>query len=126
MAVPVLKQGSYLIATPMGALSDGEWSDLRRQLVEQAGRLRSTGVIIDVSTMDVMDSFATRILRDIAQAVRLRGARAVIVGIRPEVAYAMVQLGLGVRLADVATALDLEEGLAILAPSTQRGNTYGG
>ena len=59
-----------------------------------------------------MDSFATRSLRDIAHMTRLRGAETVIVGIQPEVAFAMVQLGLS--LEDVHTALDLEEGLAFL------------
>ena len=59
-----------------------------------------------------MDSFTIRTLLDIARVARLRGAEAVIVGIQPEVAFAMVQLGL--RLEDVATALDLEEGIALL------------
>jgi rsbT antagonist protein RsbS len=62
--------------------------------------------------MDVMDSYASRTLREIAQMIRLRGAETVIVGIQPEVAFAMVQLGL--TLEGVATALDLEEGLAYL------------
>ena len=62
--------------------------------------------------MDVMDSYASRTLREIAQMIRLRGAETVLVGIQPEVAFAMVQLGL--TLEGVATALDLEEGLAYL------------
>ena len=64
-----------------------------------------------------MDSFAVRTLRDIAHMTRLRGAETVIVGIQPEVAFAMVQLGL--TLKGVATALDLEEGLAFLQRYTQ-------
>jgi rsbT antagonist protein RsbS len=74
-------------------------------------------VIIDVTALDVMDSFATRTLRDIAQMIRLRGAETVIVGIQPEVAFALVQLG--TNLAGVATALDLEEGLAFLNRQTK-------
>jgi rsbT antagonist protein RsbS len=70
---------------------------------------RSHGVIVDVTALDVMDSFATRTLRDITYMIRLRGADTVIVGIQPEVAFAMVQLGL--TMEGVATALDLEEGL---------------
>ena len=85
---------------------------LRRGLVEQVVKYRSLGVIVDVTAMDVMDSFASRTLREIAHMIRLRGAETVIVGIQPEVALAMVQLGL--TLEDVATALDLEEGLAYL------------
>ena len=112
MDVPVLKQGKYLIATIQAALSDADLENLRRGLVQQVVRFRSQGVIVDVTAMDVMDSFASRTLREIAHMIRLRGAETVIVGIQPEVAFAMVQLGL--RLEDVATALDLEEGLAYL------------
>lgn len=112
MQVPILKQGQYLIATIQSALSDADLVQLRDGIVHQVGKLRSRGVIIDVTALDVMDSFATRTLRDIAQMIRLRGAETVIVGIQPEVAFSLVQLG--TNLAGVATALDLEEGLAFL------------
>ncbi len=69
-------------------------------------------MIIDVTALDVLDSFATRTLRNIAAAARLRGAATVVVGIQPDVAIAIVQLGL--TLEGVATALDLEEGLELL------------
>jgi len=91
---------------------------LRDALAEKVGRFRSRGVIVDVTALDVMDSFASRTLRDLAHMIRLRGAETVIVGIQPEVALAMVQLGL--TLEGVATALDLEEGLAFLNEKTQR------
>lgn len=112
MEVPILKQGHFLIATIQAALSDADLLQLRRALVERVVRFRSRGVIVDVTALDVMDSFATRTLRDITLMIRLRGANTVIVGIQPEVAFAMVQLGL--TLEGVATALDLEEGLAHL------------
>ena len=80
--------------------------------MEQVGRFRSRGVIMDVTALDVMDSFACRSLRDIAHMIKLRGAETVMVGIQPEVAFTMVQLGLS--LDGVVTALDLEEGLAYL------------
>lgn len=112
MAVPILKQSQYLIATIQSALSDADLLALRDSLTEQVGRYRSRGVIVDVTVLDVLDSFATRTLRDIASIVRLRGAETVIVGIQPEVALAMVQLG--ITLQNIATALDLEEGLAYL------------
>jgi len=112
VAVPILKQGAYLIASVQSALSDADLLELRNELVEKVGRFRSRGVIVDVTAMDVMDSFASRTLRDIAHMIRLRGAETVIVGIQPEVAFTMVQLGL--TLEGVATALDLEEGLAFL------------
>ena len=112
MQVPILKQGQYLIATIQSALGDADLVLLRDGIVQQVGKLRSRGVIIDVTALDVMDSFATRTLRDIAQMIRLRGAETVIVGIQPEVAFSLVRLGS--NLAGVATALDLEEGLAFL------------
>lgn len=112
MQVPILRQGPYLIASIQSALSDADLQQLRDALVEQVGQSRSKGVIVDVTALDVMDSFATRTLRDISHMIRLRGAETVIVGIQPDVAFALVQLGLS--LADVATALDLEEGISYL------------
>jgi rsbT antagonist protein RsbS len=110
--VPILKQGDFLIATIQAALADEDLRQLRRALVEKVVRSRSRGVIIDVTALDVMDSFASRTVREMAHMIRLRGAETVIVGIQPEVAFTMVQLGLS--LEGVATALDLEEGLAYL------------
>lgn len=112
MEVPILKQGDVLIATIQAALTDADILHLRTALVQQVVRSRSRGVIVDVTALDVMDSFASRTLREVAHMIRLRGAETVIVGIQPEVAFAMVQLGL--TLENVATALDLEEGLAYL------------
>jgi len=112
MAVPILKQGPYLIATIQSALTDTDLVQLRDALVGQVGSYRSRGVIVDVTALDVLDSFASRTLRDLAHMIRLRGAETVIVGIQPEVAFTMVRLGL--TLEGVATALDLEEGLFYL------------
>ena len=112
MAVPILKQGNYLIASIQAALTDADLLELQDNLVNGVGRFRSRGVIVDVTALDVMDSFATRTLRTIAHTIKLRGAETVIVGIQPDVAFAMVQLGL--TLDTVATTLDLEEGLALL------------
>lgn len=109
MQVPILKQGPHLIATIQSALTDADIVQLRDALVEQVGRYRSRGVIIDVTALDVMDSFATGTLQDVAQMLRLRGAETVIVGIQPNVAFAMVHMGL--TLDRVTTKLDLEEGL---------------
>jgi len=118
MAVPILKQGAVLIASVQSALTDADLLELRNALVQMVGKYRSRGVIVDVTAMDVMDSFASRTLRDIAHMIRLRGAETVIVGIQPEVAFTMVQLGL--TLEGVATALDLEEGLAFLNRGTKK------
>lgn len=112
MDIPILKQSDYLIATVQAVLTDEDLVALRDRLVASVGKYRSAGVILDVTGLDVMDSFSVRTLRDMAHMIRLRGAETVIVGIQPEVAFAMVQLGL--TLQGVATALDLEEGLAYL------------
>src|SRR5881394_4409568 len=112
MPVPILKQGTILIASVQAALTDSDAERLRHDLMERVSRYRGHGIIVDVTAIDVMDSFAARSLRTIAHMTRLRGAVTVIVGIQAEVAFAMVQLGMS--LEDVHTALDLEEGLAFL------------
>lgn len=119
MQVPILKQGDYLIASIQSALTDADLVELRDELAARVGRFRSRGVIVDVTALDVMDSFAVRTLRAMAHILKLRGAETVIVGIPPDVAFAMVQLGL--TLPGVATALDLEEGLVFLGRQTKGG-----
>jgi len=116
--VPILKQRNYLIASVQAVLTDQDLVALRDRLVAQVGRYRSVGVILDVTGLDVMDSFSVRTLRDMSHMIRLRGADTVIVGIQPEVAFSMVQLGLS--LEGVPTALDLEEGLAYLDARPKR------
>ena len=117
MAVPILKQGPVLIASIQTALTDTDVLQLRDDVMGQVTRHRSRGIIVDVTALDVMDSFVSRSLRGIAHMTRLRGAETVIVGIQPEVAFAMVQLGM--QFEDVQTALDLEEGLALLQRPAQ-------
>ena len=110
--VSILRQGSYLIASIHTALDDSQMVRFQKDLIAQIGLHRSRGVIIDVAALDVLDSFGSRTLRNIADMARLRGARTVIVGIQPDVAFAMVQLGMDTGA--VYTALDLEEGLDYL------------
>jgi rsbT antagonist protein RsbS len=112
VAVPILKQGPFLIATIQAALTDSAVLKLQDDVMAQVTRHRSRGIIVDVTALDVMDSFVSRSLQGIARMTRLRGAETVIVGIQPEVAFAMVKLGMAFE--DVLTALDLEEGLALL------------
>lgn len=112
MAVPILKQGHLLIATLQADLTDKEWFDFQAHITKLVGTHRASGVILDVTVLDVLDSFATKCLRNIAEMVKLRGARAVVVGIHPDVAFTMVQLGL--TLHNIETAIDLEHGLSLL------------
>jgi rsbT antagonist protein RsbS len=116
MPVPILKQGNILIASIQAALSDEDLVQLRDELARRVGRDRARGVVIDVTALDVLDSFATRTIRGIAYTAKLRGADTVVVGIQPDVAFALVQLGL--TLEDIATALDLEEGIGLLREAT--------
>jgi rsbT antagonist protein RsbS len=118
MHVPVLKQGDFLIASVQSALSDADLLHLRDDLADRVGQFRARGVIVDVTVLDIIDSFATRTLRGIAHMLKLRGAETVIVGIQPDVAFAMVQLGL--TLEGIGTSLDLEEGLEYLNRITKR------
>ncbi len=124
MEVPILKQGHYLIASIQSALTDEDLLQLRGNLMEKVSKFRIRGVIIDVSALDVLDSFACRILRATAQMTALRGAQTVVVGIQPDVAFAMTQLGLSLK--GVTTMLDLEEGLALLDSQTKGGGDRGG
>lgn len=110
--VSILRQGAYLVASVHTALDDSQMLRFQHDLIQRIGTERSRGVIIDVAALDVLDSFGTRTLSTIAEMARLRGAVTVIVGIQPDVASAMVQLGMGTG--SVATALDLEDGLALL------------
>ena len=110
--VSILRQGPYLVASIHTALDDTQMVGFRHDLIDAIGHQRARGVIIDVAALDVLDSFGSRTLRRIAEMARLRGAATVIVGVQPDVAFAMVRLGLGPGT--VPTALDLEEGLVHL------------
>jgi rsbT antagonist protein RsbS len=115
MLVSILRQGDFLIASIHTALDDNELDRFRDDVLTQIGTYRSRGVIIDVAALDVLDSFAARVLGNLAQMARLRGAATVLVGIQPAVALAIVQLGMHLEL---QTALDLEEGLEVLETMT--------
>ena len=119
--VSILRQGAFLIASIHTALDDSQLLRFQLELIDRVGRDRARGIVIDVAALDVLDSFGTRTLRNIARMANLRGARTVIVGINPDVAFAMVELG--TDLSGVLTALDLEEGLALLNATTGAGQS---
>jgi rsbT antagonist protein RsbS len=123
--VSILRQGSHLVASIHTALDDTQMVRFRHDLVAAIGQYRARGVLIDVAALDVLDSFASHTLREIAEMARLRGARTVIVGIQPDVAFAMVRLGMSTGT--IPSALDLEEGLALLdaAPDVLPGGSGG-
>jgi rsbT antagonist protein RsbS len=124
MAVAILRRGDVLIASIQSDLSDTEVIELRQELAELVGRYRLRGIVIDVGSLDVIDSFVTRALRAIVLTARLRGADTVIVGISPDVAIAMVQFRL--NLEPLRVALDLDEALVMLDRLNQKGAEDGG
>lgn len=109
MQVPILREGDCLIAPIQGSLTDGDLTELKDFLVREVDRERTRGVVLDVTAIDVLDSFAARTLSELTQMTRLCGARIVVVGVRPEIAAAVVRLGL--TLQGVTTATDLDAGM---------------
>ncbi len=117
MPVPVLRQRSVLIASLRDPVDDAELHELADRLVAMLGGAER-GVVIDLGNVSVVDSFAARLIQQTALACQLRGASTVVAGIRPEVAFAMVQLGLHL---DVDTALDLDDALDRFDVAASRG-----
>ena len=117
MSVAILREGDYLIAAILSDLTDKEVVELRGELIAMVGRYRSRGLVIDVSALDVIDSFVARALRAIVLTVRLRGAQTVIVGIQPDVAIALVQFRL--NLGPLRVALDLDAARTLLDQLTE-------
>ena len=112
MSVAILRQGDCLIASIQSDLSDSEVLALRDDLAERVGRHRLRAIIVDVSALDVIDSFVARALQAIAVTARLRGAQTIIVGINPDVAIAMVHFDLDLQ--PLRTALDLDEAISLV------------
>jgi rsbT antagonist protein RsbS len=112
MSVAILRQGDALIAAIQSDLTDSQVLALRDDLAERVGEHRLRAVIIDVSALDVIDSFVARSLRAMAITARLRGAETLVVGIQPDVAIAMAHFDL--NLEPLRTATDLDEALNLL------------
>ena len=112
MSVAILRQGDYLIASIRSDLSDAQLLAFRDDVAERVGAQRIKGIIVDVGALDVIDSFVARSLRAIVETARMRGAATVIVGIKPDVAIAMVQFNL--NLDALRAVLDLDEAVTLL------------
>ncbi|MEU1187312.1 STAS domain-containing protein [Streptomyces sp. NPDC005859] len=111
--VPVLRLGDVLLITLQGDLHDGTAEQLQQDIAEQIVRSRVTGVVIDISGVEIVDSFLGRVLAEIAASARLLAARTVVAGMRPAVAITLVELGLS--LPGLRTALSTEAALELLA-----------
>ncbi|HEU5300521.1 MAG TPA: STAS domain-containing protein [bacterium] len=118
---PITRFGDTLIVTVREALHDAAATELQEEITDMLERSQPAALLIDVSVLDVVDSFMGRLLNDIAAMARLMGARTVIAGIRPQVAITLIELGL--RLRGVETVLSVEQGLARLGHrnGTRRG-----
>lgn len=110
--IPILKMGEYLLITIQVDMHDRLAIMLQEDLTDQIVKHRSHGVLIDISALEMVDSFIGRMLGTIASMARLLDAETVVVGMQPAVAITLVELGLS--MAGVRTALDVEKGMAVL------------
>lgn len=110
--IPILKIGEALIASIQIELNDESAVQFKEDILNQISATGATGVVIDLTAVDMVDSFLGKIVRDTAFMARLMGAQVVCTGIQPAVAITLVELGL--ELEGVVTALNLEKGLAKL------------
>lgn len=110
--VPILRLGRNLLVTLQGDLEDNTVEQVEHEVTREVARTHATGALIDVSGLSVVDSFVARVIARLVAMIRLLGAEATIVGIRPAVAITLVELG--VPLGHVHTALNAEQGMARL------------
>jgi rsbT antagonist protein RsbS len=113
--IPILRIGETLVVSVQFDLEDQMVLNLQEDLAEQIVAKSAQGVVIDISALEIVDSFVGRMLATVAAISRVLDARTVVVGMRPAVAITLVELGLS--LGGVSTALDLEKGLAQLRRS---------
>jgi rsbT antagonist protein RsbS len=111
-SIPILKIGNALLVTIQVDMHDRLATQLQDDLTGKIVQHRARGVLIDISALEIVDSFIGRMLANIASVSRLLDADTVVVGMRPEVAITLVELGLG--LPGVKTALNAERGLALI------------
>ncbi|MFF7488541.1 STAS domain-containing protein [Streptomyces luteogriseus] len=117
--VPVLQLGDVLLVTLQGELHDGMAEQLQQDITARISDSRVSGVVIDISGVEIVDSFLGRVLAEIAAGAKLLAARTVLAGMRPAVAITLVELGL--TLPGLRTALDVERAMEMLGVTTRRG-----
>lgn len=112
MRIPILKVGQVLVASIQVELHDASAVQFKDDLLEKIHDTRARGVIIDLTAIDVVDSFIGRMIADIAAMAGLMGTQVVLTGLQPAVAITLVELGL--ELPRIKTALNLEKGLDLM------------
>src|SRR5512144_723068 len=121
--IPILKMGVFLLVSIQVDMHDRLAMTLQDDLTAKIVATRAKGVLIDISSLEVVDSFIGRMLANIAAMARVLDARTVVVGMRPAVAITLVELGLS--LPGVRTALDVEKGMALIGGMFASGATDG-
>jgi rsbT antagonist protein RsbS len=112
MRIPILQMGRYLLVTVQIDMHDELAMRLLDDLTERVRRTSARGVLIDISALDMVDSFIGRMLSDIAATSRILDAETILVGMQPAVAITLVELGMS--LPGVVTALDVDRGMELL------------
>jgi rsbT antagonist protein RsbS len=110
--LPVMRVGDTLLVALQGDLDDASVVRLEDRLTHEVARTRATGLLVDVSGLDIVDSFIARVLARLIAMIQLLGAQAAVVGIQPAVAITLVELG--VPMGHLNTALNAEQGLRLL------------
>jgi rsbT antagonist protein RsbS len=110
--IPILKLGSFLLVTIQVDMHDRLATQLQDDLTSRIVATRARGVLIDISTLEIVDSFIGRMISNIAAMARVLDAETVVVGMQPAVAITLVELGLS--LEGVRTALDVDKGMLLL------------
>jgi len=121
--IPILKMGEYLLITIQVDMHDRLAITLQEDLTDQIVKHRSHGVLIDISALEMVDSFIGRMLGSIASMARLLDAETVVVGMQPAVAITLVELGLS--MTGVRTALDVEKGMVALRTALSKARRNG-
>jgi rsbT antagonist protein RsbS len=110
--IPILKMGDFLLVTIQVDMHDQLASALQDDLTSKIAKLNAKGVLIDISSLDIVDSFIGRMLANTSAMARVLDAQTVVVGMQPAVAITLVELGLNLK--GVHTALDVEKGMEML------------
>jgi rsbT antagonist protein RsbS len=117
--IPILKMGAFLLVSIQIDMHDRLALQLQDDLTSRIAQTGARGVLIDISALEMVDSFIGRMLANIAAMSRVLDAQTVVVGMRPAVAITLVELGLS--LSGVRTALDVERGMELLSESPETG-----
>jgi rsbT antagonist protein RsbS len=121
--IPILKMGTFLLVTIQVDMHDRLAMELQDDLTERIVRDRARGVLIDISALDIVDSFIGRMLGNIAGMARILDAETVVVGMQPSVAITLVELGLS--LPGIRTALNVDRGMDLLRSSLDSSGDFG-